>query len=268
MHIVALIPHPKTALSSLLIADAASAVEPGSTITALHVCVDPAKIGGSVEEVDMQEMRIRDEGTAFQRRNEVRKIFEEWSAGREPSPAGAKVEWVEADGGEEDGVRKHLGSADLVTIAHPQSMDGGDALHAALFDHHRLVVFTPDTNGTPVSFGRSIAIFWRDDDGIRSCLQKARAWLRAADTLVILAAHENEVPEAVGFIQSLHVSGTGRLQTSVAKNADDFLEKANRGGADTLLMGAYRHGLFLETVFGGATKTVMDHTSLPVFLSH
>ena len=49
---------------------------------------------------------------------------------------------------------------------------------------------------------------------------------------------------------------------------DDFLEKANRGGADTLLMGAYRHGLFLETVFGGATKTVMDHTSLPVFLSH
>ncbi|RYG99509.1 MAG: hypothetical protein EON58_03600 [Alphaproteobacteria bacterium] len=45
---------------------AASEVEPGSTITALHVCVDPAKIGGSVEEVDMQEMRIRDEGTAFQ----------------------------------------------------------------------------------------------------------------------------------------------------------------------------------------------------------
>ncbi len=98
MHVVALIPHPKTALSSLLIADAASAVEPGSTITARHVCVDPAKIGGSVEEVDMQEMRIRDEGTASQRRNEVRKIFEEWSAGREPSPAGAKVEWVEADG--------------------------------------------------------------------------------------------------------------------------------------------------------------------------
>ena len=91
---------------------------------------------------------------------------------------------------------------------------------------------------------------------------------RAADTLVILAAHENEVPEAVGFIQSLHVSGTGRLQTSVAKNADEFLEKANRGGADTLLMGAYRHGAFLEAVFGGATKTVMDHTSLPAFLSH
>ncbi len=166
------------------------------------------------------------------------------------------------------GVRNHLGSADLVTIARPQSMDGGDALHAALFDHHRLVVFTPDTNGTAVSFGRSIAIFWRDDDEIRSCLQKARAWLRAADTLVILAAHENEVPEAVGFIQSLHVSGTGRLQTSVAKNATNFWKRPIGAVPNTLLMGAYRHGAFLEAVFGGATKTVMDHTSLPAFLCH
>ncbi|NTC84087.1 hypothetical protein [Agrobacterium tumefaciens] len=268
MHIVALIPHPKTALSSLLIADAAGAVAPGSAITALHVCVDPAKIGGSVEEIDMQEMRIREEGTAFQRRDQVRAIFEDWAARREQSPARATAEWVEVDSGEEDAVRNHLGSADLVTIARPQSMDGGDALHAALFDHRSLLLFTPEIDCAPKFLGRSIAVLWKDDEETRSCLQKAALWLRSAVTISILVERAGDLEAAVAFLGIVEPSPHAHIETGLVKHGKDFIEKAKILGADTLLMGAYRHGQFVEAVFGGDTKAVLDGTDLPVFLSH
>lgn len=268
LRIVALIPHPKTARASLQIADAAAYIDSEAVITALHVCVDPPKMVGSTEEVDIQELRVRDEGTAVERRDEVRRIYDNWASTR-AADDGARVEWAEADGAEEESVRDHLGAADLVTIARPKSMDGGDALHAAIFDHRRLVLFTPEAVADPASrFGRSIAIFWKDDEETRSCLTKADPWLKRAEKLTVIATHRDDTGAAKRFLQALESDAALSTDILLASHADAFLQEAVACGADALLIGAYRHGQLLEAIFGGDTKTVLDKTILPVLLCH
>jgi nucleotide-binding universal stress UspA family protein len=46
-----------------------------------------------------------------------------------------------------------------------------------------------------------------------------------------------------------------------------LLETAGELGADLLVMGAYSHSRLREAVFGGATREVLDHATLPVLFS-
>jgi nucleotide-binding universal stress UspA family protein len=44
--------------------------------------------------------------------------------------------------------------------------------------------------------------------------------------------------------------------------------RANDLGADLLVMGAYAHSRMREFVFGGATRHVLEHMTIPVLMSH
>jgi nucleotide-binding universal stress UspA family protein len=47
-----------------------------------------------------------------------------------------------------------------------------------------------------------------------------------------------------------------------------LLARCAAAGADVLVMGAYGHSRLRELVLGGATRTVLHETTLPVLLSH
>jgi nucleotide-binding universal stress UspA family protein len=47
-----------------------------------------------------------------------------------------------------------------------------------------------------------------------------------------------------------------------------ILSEVDKIGADSLVMGAYRHGAAFEWVLGGATADVLSHTHVPVWLLH
>jgi nucleotide-binding universal stress UspA family protein len=47
-----------------------------------------------------------------------------------------------------------------------------------------------------------------------------------------------------------------------------ILREAAAIGADLLVMGAYTHSWTREELFGGATRHVVDHASLPVLFAH
>ena len=54
-----------------------------------------------------------------------------------------------------------------------------------------------------------------------------------------------------------------------AQNAGEaLLMRANDLGADLLVMGAYAHSRMREFVFGGATRYVLEHMTIPVLMSH
>ena len=38
--------------------------------------------------------------------------------------------------------------------------------------------------------------------------------------------------------------------------------------ADMMVTGAYGHSRFREAVFGGATRDLLEHAALPVFMAH
>ena len=47
-----------------------------------------------------------------------------------------------------------------------------------------------------------------------------------------------------------------------------LLGEAKAAGADSLLIGAYGQNRIRELVMGGATRHLIDHADLPVFMTH
>jgi nucleotide-binding universal stress UspA family protein len=39
-------------------------------------------------------------------------------------------------------------------------------------------------------------------------------------------------------------------------------------GADMMVMGAYGHSRLREAVLGGATRQILEHTTIPVLMAH
>jgi nucleotide-binding universal stress UspA family protein len=58
------------------------------------------------------------------------------------------------------------------------------------------------------------------------------------------------------------------MMTDGRNAGEALLMRANDLGADLLVMGAYAHSRMREFVFGGATRHVLEHMTIPVLMSH
>lgn len=59
-----------------------------------------------------------------------------------------------------------------------------------------------------------------------------------------------------------------RLEVSDDKAGEGLLSLAGEARADLLVMGAYGRTRFSEWFFGGATRHVLDHSTIPLFMRH
>lgn len=150
------------------------------TIEALNVVVDPGLLVAASEEVDMQRLREHWEGTASERSAACHTAFVAWTAGA--AQDAPPVAWRTIVGDEQVVVTQEANNADLlVVIAHERNMDGGDALHAALFDSQKPVLIVP-VSWKPQpgqSFSR-VAAGLSDSDAARRAIEAATPWLEGA----------------------------------------------------------------------------------------
>ena len=268
LRVTALVPEAASCLDSLKAARAAAAIDPNTRITALHVQVDPRYLVTSAEELAMQQLRVRREGTSEERRDRTLTVYRDWLG----SIDGKRelVEWRERVGAEEALVDEECANTDLVTIGKPRSLDGHDALHAALFMHRHLVLFAPPFGDVsePV-IGRSMAVAWKPTEATRNAIVRTMPWLKAADELHLITVARDDYHEAIdlladnGLEPQVHVVEKG--EGSVG---DTVVACARSLRADSLVMGAYRYGEFIESMLGGVTHDILDHGGLPVFLVH
>jgi nucleotide-binding universal stress UspA family protein len=49
---------------------------------------------------------------------------------------------------------------------------------------------------------------------------------------------------------------------------DELLSRLADRGSDLLVMGGFGHSRFREFVFGGATRSILGHMTVPVLMSH
>ena len=76
-----------------------------------------------------------------------------------------------------------------------------------------------------------------------------------ADIAATLARHGVKCEAATAYGDHLVVG-----DTLLSGLADD--------GTDLLVMGAYGHSRLSEFVFGGATRHILEHMTVPVLMSH
>jgi nucleotide-binding universal stress UspA family protein len=84
-------------------------------------------------------------------------------------------------------------------------------------------------------------------------------------------AGDGDIPAADICLHLARQGVKAEAQSAQAKDIDVgdlLLSRAVEENVDLIVMGAYGHSRWRETVLGGATKHVLEHMTIPVFMSH
>jgi nucleotide-binding universal stress UspA family protein len=200
----------------------------------------------------------------------LRSAYDTWA----PSLQGATVtiEWADVEGVVEALVTEWGRPADLIVLGRsgsPVPLADRGMSHTALFETDRPVLIVPP--GAPVTFGRRVAIAWRDDaHAVRAVLAALRLLTGATEVHVLAGTREGRPPPRLpeilaehGIAAQLHIMPIG-----AGVFGEALLTRARDLGCDLFVMGAYAHSPWRELILGGVTRHVLAHADLPVLLRH
>jgi nucleotide-binding universal stress UspA family protein len=140
----------------------------------------------------------------------------------------------------------------------------------------RPVLVVPYVGRYP-KIGRNVVIAWKSTRESARAVFDALPLLTAAETVHILEIKQRG-QEANGLAPDTTIAAAlarhgikPSVRTSIAADigvGDEILSRLADIGADLLVMGAYGHSRMRELVFGGATRHIARHMTVPTLFSH
>jgi nucleotide-binding universal stress UspA family protein len=123
-----------------------------------------------------------------------------------------------------------------------------------------------------------IVIAWNESPEATRALRASLPLLKQARQIIVLAGERRSAQRDVAWKPPLELDGFMRRHELNHKTRD-FVAGSDEAGAlllkrcaevdaDLLVMGMYGRGRFSEWILGGATRHVLEHAALPVFLCH
>ena len=269
--IVAVLTDPATAGACLDAAVIAAAAVPNEEIEAFHPRLRPESLILRTEEVMTERRRAHLVAMLDEKSQKVQAALRSWGAQNATAPV-----WREVEGNTIAEIVAGRGrSADLIVLVRPTEIEGREALHAAMFDTGRLLlVVPPPRDAAPLRFGRHIAIAWKASDQAASAVMASIPWLKRAEKVSVLMIGKEAPPLAAAdeALSLLHPHGIAAAPVLLSSGNEDIGEKllhiAHDCGADSLVMGAYRHNRIIEMILGGVTRYMLQEAKIPLFMLH
>ena len=174
----------------------------------------------------------------------------------------------------------HSRTADLIIAA--QTDQGSDSLPLRGFPERlalesgRPVLVVPSVARHP-AIGRNVVLAWKAGREVARAVFDALPLLHQADKVHILQIKERGEEEKVRAPDSSMVAALARhgiktgVRTSVASDLGvgaEILSRLADLDADLLVMGACGHSRIRELVFGGVTRHIAQHMTVPTLFSH
>lgn len=182
--------------------------------------------------------------------------------------------WCEEPGKQADVIKSHGRLVDLVAVAKPDRDRnlGVNTLRAALFNTGRPVLICPP-GPPPQRLGQRVAIAWNGSTEASRAVALALPLIHEAEEVIVLDGgtddHGASGEELLRYLALCGVTARREPIRAEANPGAAILTAASElARADLLVMGAYSHSHEHETVFGGATQHVVDHTAIPVVMVH
>lgn len=268
--ILTLLERPDTAPGLLAAAERLAELTGGTRIEALVVRMPPGATILPSEEVLTTRQAARFREREGQRAAALRAAFDRWSA--RARAEGVSAKWCDIEGLVDAAVKEWGCRADAIVLRRPTGRDhllAQQEIHAALFGTDRPVLVVPP--GLPGTFGRRVAIAWRDDrHATRAVLSALRRRVPPERVFVLAGVREGSprptVPEILaehGVEAELHV-----LPIGPGVFGEALLAEAHALGTDMLVMGAYLHSPLREFILGGVTRYMLGHADLPLLMRH
>lgn len=240
-------------------------------IGVLHIRakVDPSFM--PTEEVMTENRERAFQAKEDERSSDLKGILDAW---QRETGRNAGAAWREVIGERKPTIATEGSHADLIVIGRAgQSHDASayEAIQAVLFDAKAPVVIVPET--VPHTVGRHSAIAWKPSGAADQAIEAALPFLLAAERVTVLIANENGIGDATpqalraslpqNSVLEIHRFDPGRQSIG-----DALVREATVVGADLLIMGAYTHRRFMESLLGGATRDILADAGLPVLMHH
>jgi nucleotide-binding universal stress UspA family protein len=170
--------------------------------------------------------------------------------------------------------------SDLVVLPKPYGEDlPADApvvVEAAMFQGHAPVIVLAE-GAPPVLTPETVVIAWNDSPEALAAVRRALPLLVAAKKVSICIVaperHGSETADPGAELSKmltrhganvevcLQPQTLPRVSEVIARHVEDI-------DADLLVMGAYGHSRFREAILGGATRNMLEHAKVPVFMAH
>lgn len=149
-------------------------------------------------------------------------------------------------------------------------------LESAMFDGTAPVLMVPG-DASVLTAPKRILLAWNESDEALVAARSALPLLMQADTVRIVVvnppAHSPTRSDPGGLL-SQYLSRHGVnceidvLSKTLPRVSDVILRHATDTDSDLIVMGAYGHSRFREAILGGATRNMLEHAKIPVFLAH
>lgn len=192
--------------------------------------------------------------------------------------AGLSYEWRDAEGAPDDLVALHARYADLVVVGQPdpeepaatrsEEIAGIVALKAG-----RPVLAIPYA-GRFQTIGARVLIAWDGSREAARAVGDAMPFLTRAEEATVLTINPHDEGHLPGADVSAYLARHGvkanahRASAKDVEVGESMLSRAADFGSDLIVMGAYGHPRLTEIVFGGATRVLLRHMTVPVLFSH
>lgn len=187
--------------------------------------------------------------------------------------SGASASWRQESGSDTLAVARRARLFDLVVLGRSSRavrQPSSATVERTLLEAGRpvLVVGTPALD----KLGDAIALAWNDSPQASRALSAAVPLLKEASRTHILCFGDARMDELIQHLGWYGVHATGHrfrpLSQQRVETGELLLSATRDCQADLLVMGAYGHPPWWESLFGGATREVLNKESFPILLAH
>ncbi|OIQ27043.1 MAG: universal stress protein [Alphaproteobacteria bacterium MedPE-SWcel] len=177
-------------------------------------------------------------------------------------------------------ISHHARFCDLVISDLPYGGDQGPEaeiiVEAALFEARTPVLALPEGQLLPENL-KTVLVAWDESIEALTAVRKALPLLQSADLVRIAVIdppqHGIERSDPGGMLcQLLARHGVACevdvLSKTLPRVSDVLRRHALDTGAELIVMGAYGHSRLRESILGGTTRNMLEHSTLPVLMAH
>lgn len=198
--------------------------------------------------------------------------------------AGVQCEWRTVDAQSPllaDTVVEHARSVDLVVVGQPEPENLWEAWAAVpeqlLMESGRPVLVVPYA-GTFDAAAKHVMVAWNGTRESARATFDAMPFLQGAGEVRILSVNIEAGNNRSGFTPGDDIAislarhdikaEAGQTINGGLSVGDELLSRAADYGTELLVMGGYGHGKVYESLFGGATRHILRHMTMPVLMAH
>lgn len=185
-------------------------------------------------------------------------------------------EWIDRTGFAAQAIRDHAGLTDLIVLSTDWAGELcphlADVVGDALVRLGKPVLVVP-AKARRLDVANRAMMAWDGSENAQAALQASVPLLSLARTVTLFHVDDGgqglPAEAAARYLSRHGIEPVVQHEpATVDRPGNALLTEIGRGQHDWLVMGAFGHSRTIEAMFGGTTRTMLEHSPVPILMAH